>query len=142
MACNAAASLSPSSRDEGVLEAEIDYFNTGGQATPTPTTPQPAPTFITRRFFPEQVRVAVVMPNDPRHIVAEQVTSSGAATFRLPAGRYWVLLPRENQPYLSDQRGFLFRYLPDKTAVFAWQEVIVPSGGTAQTALTITQQGT
>lgn len=126
-----APTVTPSaSSQEGVLRVRIEESIIPGVPVPTSsTTPTPHP------FIEGPVRVIVTPPGAPKQVVADQMTPNGVAEFRLSAGRYWVILPTEDQPYIG-HRGISTQFLPDRSEVDAWSEVNVPRGGQMETTLT------
>jgi hypothetical protein len=82
--------------------------------------------------------IQLVRADAPNQVVAEQIADAqGQASFELPAGRYWVLIPWSAVVPGLDGGPAGGAYLPDGRLVLAWQEADVPVDGMVGATLTI-----
>ena len=134
-ACAPLSLLVPGGSSRGEVRVRVGERIVGGQPVATP--PVPVPT-DTPGAFRGQALVRVARAGSPTDVVAEGwVSDSTWTTFSVPAGRYWVFLPRDRQTTLANQ-SYAPAALPDGTVVDAWSEVTVPPNGAADAALVVT----
>jgi hypothetical protein len=117
------------------LHVQVQLFGRGGPP-PLPGAP-PSPPVQLRP--PEGAVIQVVPPDRPEQVLAEQsADAQGQATFELPLGRYWVVVPwREQMAGIPPASGG-GAYLPDGQLVFAWTEATVSADAPNEAVLTIT----
>jgi len=117
----------------GTLQVAVQWARVGG-VPPLPDQPGPLQPVIGPA---SGLRVQLFAAEAPLVPVAEQPTDAqGEATFTLPAGRYWVLVPwYDALPGLPGAQAS-GAYLPDGRLVLAWAAVeVAPAETTAVTLL-------
>jgi hypothetical protein len=87
---------------------------------------------------PEGALIQVTPPDSPEQPLAEQAADArGQATFQLPPGRYWVIVPWREQMEGIPPGVARGAYLPDGQLVHAWAEATLTDGTTSDVVLTI-----
>jgi hypothetical protein len=128
---------SPASSQEtggATLRAEVQVLGLGGPPPP-PGLQVPGPA---RMPAPAGTLVQVTPPDSPAHLLAEQaIDARGQATFQLPPGCYWVIVPWRDQMEGIPPGVARGDYLPDGQLVHAWAEATLTEGTTTEAVLSI-----
>lgn len=107
----------------------------GGASLPPLTSGQVQPTRVPSAFR-GQATIWISPVGHPTDIVAQGTLSdSNWAIFSIPAGHYWVFLPRDHQTTLANPSVAQAQLPDNKTAVDGWAEVTVPPRGSVDATL-------
>jgi hypothetical protein len=130
-----ATSTAAKAQGPSTLTVTVQFVALGG-AAPAPgradVSPRPSPTV--------GVAVWVVPAGGPVTPPQAMATTdaAGVASFTLPPGSYWVIVPRFTSPPPGMPGGAIVRELPDGTLVQGWTPVELAPASSADVSILLT----
>ena len=126
----------------GTVTVHVEYVVSGGaRPRPDPASGrQPPPPEPTRSPAAGVVVQAVPAGDGTAAPAASSVTdSAGSADLVLPAGAYWLIVPRPPAGSAGPLAAAIVRELPDGTGVSSWASVDLAAGATPEVTLSLVQ---
>ncbi len=128
--------------DVGTVTVHVEYVVSGGaRPRPDPASGRPPPPPEPTRYPAVGVVVQAVPAGDGTAAPAATAVTdpAGIAALVLPAGSYWLIVPRPPAGSAGPGAAAIVRELPDGTSVSSWASVDLDPGATPEVTLSLVQ---